>query len=229
MPKSLLVVCLLFLSFSLSAQKEKKAKKEKIKKEKIALDWQHELGLNASFIIERILNFSDNELPVSPYLLTYNIGLKNWKIRFGLGGENKNEVITEKGFADSETVDNSSIDVRLGYACQKKFGNKWTGTFGADVVGYYRTEKLTSDSGFDKIIQENTTQGIGAGPVIGIQYDFGERLSLYAEGTFYYTFYNRQDGIFFANFPELEDLVENTDGRETVINLPSTLYLIFKF
>lgn len=232
MPKSLLFIGLFLLSFSLTAQnaeEEKKSKKEKVKKEKTSLDWQHELGLNASFIIERVLNFSDDELEVSPYLLTYNFGLKNWKIRLGAGGDNKKEVTTEDGFADSETTEKANIDFRVGYAIQKKFGDKWTGIFGADVVGYYRTEKETSDSGFDKIISENTTKGIGAGPVIGIQYDFGERLSLYAEGTFYYTLYNRRDGTFFANFPELEDLVENTEGRETIINLPSTLYLIFKF
>lgn len=234
MHKSLLFLCLFCLSFSLSAQnggktKKDKTKKEKVQKEKPSLDWNHELGINASFIIERILNFSDNELAVSPYLLTYNVGLKNWKIRVGVGGDNKKTVTTEEGFADSETNHQSSIDFRLGYGYQKKFGDKWTGTFGADIVGLYRNDRQVSDTGFDKIIREKNTKGIGAGPVVGIQYDFGKRLSLYAEGTFYYTFANTRDGIFFANFPELEDLVENTDEQELLINLPSTLYLVFKF
>jgi len=233
MRKSLILLLLLSFTFTLSAQKTKKGKKRKKEKQenidKPKLEWKHELGINTSFVIERILNFNDEELAVSPYLLTYNIGLNDWKIRFGIGGERKTAETREEGFADSTSDDQSSIEVRLGYGYQKKFGQKWTATFGADLTGFWSNEKKIQDSGFDKIIDERIQKGFGIGPVLGFQYDFGERLSLYAEGTFYYTFSNTRDGLFFTNFPEVEDLVDNTDGQELLINLPSTLYLVFRF
>ena len=150
MHKSLVLICSLLLSFSLTAQeagKNEKVKKEKIKKEKVAKEasdrnWNHELGLNASFIIERILNFSDNELAVSPYLLTYNIGLDNWKIRAGIGGDNKKTVSTEEGFADSETNQKSSLDLRLGYGYQKKFGDILLPFFGMQCYQQVHTSKF---------------------------------------------------------------------------------------
>ena len=227
------VFILVFATANANAQllkKKKKAKEETEVETSIEkLPWEHEVGINASLLIERILNFSEREFASSPYLLLYNGGKKNWTLRAGIGGSNKKTTTSEEGFADSETQQTSSFNARLGYGIRRDFGDKWTATFALDGIYDWELDKNTSDTSFDKIIQEDRKTGFGGGPTLGIQYNFGKRLSLYAEGSFYYTVSNTRNGTFFTNFPELDDLVENVEEQELIITLPSTIYLVFKF
>lgn len=227
MKKIFFLLLLLPIVISANAQ-EGKTKKEKTPKERPA--FSHEVGLETNNLVSRI--FSDgneNDRPDNPYLFTYKLGIGSWALRTGVGGDRKKSVEREEGFADSRTTQTGNLDVRLGLERRFELGEKWTGNVALDGTGFFSENKVIEDSGFDVITTAETADGWGVGPSFGIRFDVTQRLSLYTEGFFYYTFSDVQSARTFKNFPEFDDQIMNVEEEELKISLPSVLYVVFRF
>ncbi len=197
-------------------------------KAKVAIG--HEIGIETNNLISRFLD-EDNEggLLESPYLLTYKLVMGQWAIRTGIGGDRHKSTETEEGFADSKTTEFNQLDYRLGIEKRFSLGKKWQANIGLDGLGFTSKNKVVEDSGFDVITTSESVNGWGAGPSFGLQFNLGKSISLYTEGSFYYTFSTLQGARLFKNFPEFDDELKETKEENLDIRLPAVLYIVFGF
>ncbi|MEM6262325.1 MAG: outer membrane beta-barrel protein [Bacteroidota bacterium] len=189
----------------------------------------HEVGINATFFIKQLLDLSENDIATSPYLFTYRMAIGKWGIRAGVGGTNQRTETSEEGFADTETQQDYSLDARLGVERLLPVGKRWMVNFGLDATTRLVGNVNIIETGFDRVETTTSTTGFGFGPVMGIQFFFNEHLSLYTEGSFYYTFFTTTTERDFTNFPQFNDEEERVEGQELLNNLPATLWLVYRF
>ena len=219
-------IVILFPLFT-NAQEESHDKEHK--KEKRHLDLFHEIGINSTYFLNQFLNFSDKEIPQSPYLLTYKIGTKKHAIRLGAGGVFKESEKSIETFDDTETLKDLSLDLRAGYEFRNSFGNRWIGYFGADFIYTLTIDEQINNSGFDIVTIANNKSGLGGGPVLGLQFHLTKKLMLGTEGAFYFIQSETKSNTKFENFTEFNTEAEIIKDKELATYLPSTLYLIFHF
>ena len=203
---------------TLSAQREDDKQKAALK---------HEIGISATTLVQQFISGDDST--ASPYLLSYRAIKGKYALRFGIGGTSKRNRRSEEGFADSETISNYSLDVRLGLEYRSNFGRRLVGIFGLDIIGSFGTDKEVIDSGFDEVTVSNVRSGIGFGPVLGLQYRVTDQFSIGTEGSFYYLFSKETENRIFKNFPQFDDQINHFDKQDLLITLPATLYLLFRF
>ena len=185
------VIVLLFPAVTVWSQEgEKKEKKV-----------HHEIGLNASYFVKQFVDLGDNDLSISPYLLTYRMYFGTWALRFGIGATyNKNNTERTR-FTDKEAFENYSIDMRIGMEKRLDFSTRWKGFIGIDGIGFGNKDRQELDSGFDIVTVSETESGWGIGPVLGVQFFINEKLSLSTEASYYAAFSTREKGTFFTSFP----------------------------
>lgn len=225
------IFIVILFPFFVNAQEESHndGNHEEHSKEKRHLDVFHEVGINATNLINQILNFSEKEIPQSPYLLTYKIGIKKHALRLGVGATFKETEKSVETFDDTETLRDLTLDLRFGYEFRSQFGNRWIGYFGADAIYTQTDDEQINNSGFDVVTIAENKSGFGGGPVLGLQFRLTEKLMLGTEGAFYFTQTENKSSTTFTNFPGFDTETEITKDKEIVTYLPATLYLIFHF
>jgi len=197
--------------------------------EKVKLSFTHELGINATHLINKLIHYNSDTLNNSPYYITYRLGHGNWGVRVGIGGSRKYSEIKQKGYADSKSSLNYRFDARIGIDYQVQFGKRFVGNFGLDLVKRSIVSDDIDDSGYDKIEVLNQFHGYGFGPVAGIKYMFNSHLSLYTEASFYMIYGNTDNARIFKNFPELNDNILQSTSAELNTVLTSGIFLIYQF
>lgn len=232
-----MILMLLVFAVSLEAQVEPETPEapeqsevmEAVKvKRNIPIHFQ--LGLNAPLLLGRVIS-SDPDQPgeTNPYLLTGKFLVGKIALRAGIGGYLDKAIQREGMFADSETTEMMGFDVRIGLEYQHDFSPRWTGNFGADWILFSSKDKLIVDSGFDVVTTGTQTSGWGIGPVLGLQFNITDRLSLLTEGAFYYTQSEGQTSRLFQNFPEFDDELGSIETTSLRLNLPITFFIVYEF
>lgn len=218
----LLMLLLLVCAGGLYGQEEESVKKR--------LDISNELGVNFTYILDKIVRINQDSANVNPYLLTYRMGLgRKWGVRLGVGGTNKYVKKQEEGFADSESNRNTTLDTRIGFDYRLRLGRRFEGSFGVDAVGKWKRDKEIIDSGFDVIERVNQYEGYGGGPFVGLHFWITPNLGIYTEATFYMLYGKRDTARIFKNFPELNDQIFRETTEDLVTILPSSIFLIYRF
>jgi hypothetical protein len=189
----------------------------------------HELGVNFTNILNKIVKITPDSANENPYLLTYRLGYGRFGLRLGAGGRNRFTEQREEGFADSESNRNSAFDARVGLDYRLELGRRFSGSFGLDAVGKWRKQKNVVDSGFDVIERVDQFQGLGGGPFVGLHFWVNPRLGFYTEATFYMLYGKRDTARIFRNFPELNDQIFRETNEELITILPSSIFLIYRF
>lgn len=215
------LILLLLLQQSLWSQEaEKKAPKIQIR---------HELGLNVTSMINRVVRSGVDSINENPYLLTYRVCMGRWGFRLGAGGSYQYNKSSEAGFRDFESTRKFSWDARAGLDYRTRFGRHFAGNFGLDFVGQQFMIKETNDSGFDVIEEIDQFTGWGGGPVVGLSWWFTPYLGLYTEASFYFLAGQKESGRTFKNFPELDDEVRTEDTNNVRTILPASIFLTYRF
>lgn len=209
-----------FLSFNLKAQEEIVISKRKI---------THEIGVNASYILTQLVGVKQDSINKSPFLVSYRMGLGNWGIHFGIGGNYKTSESSEPGFADKRTKTTYALDLRVGLNYRVQFSKRFTGLFGMDLLKRSRFSDDIDDSGFDKIEVLNQYHAYGFGPSVGIEFWFNKHMTISTEAMFYVYFGNIDNGRSFENFPELNDNVVHLHEVEVVTILPASIFFKYQF
>ena len=191
--------------------------------------FQHELGLNSTFFVKQFLSFNNFDSLATPYLLTYKLRYKAYAFRVGVGGGRNKTVRTEEGFVDSDTDNSYHYNLRLGVEYQQPIGKRWIGYFGMDFVKNLSLDELINDTGFDRVTRRTIVDEIGFGPIVGIQFNIGQRFSIATEARFYYLFRENRTERLFKNLPQLDDEINRFDEEELITSLPSNIFFIYRF
>lgn len=189
----------------------------------------HELGLNATALLDKLLRFQGDSAAVNPYLLTYRVSRGPFGLRLGAGGQYHFERSQQEGFRDSETDRQSAFDARIGLDYRARMGRRFAGNFGLDAVGKWRFDRNVVDSGFDVVTRTEQFSAWGGGPAVSLTFWLTPHLGLSTEAAFYLLYGETERARNFKNFPELDDEIfrENTEDFTTL--LPTSLFLIYRF
>ncbi len=189
---------------------------------------RHYVFANTTFFLKQIINLSNQNIAVSPYIVGYKCFFKKHGVRLSVGGSFSKK--TE--FPDSTSTritNNNSLDYRVGYEYNYKFGKRWTFQTGIDAVG--RTNFLYSkaNSSFDIVTTSSPSNSLGGGPFLGIQFNISKRIALFTETAFYYSYTWSKRKVNSMNFPELN--MDRSDGMEHKgeFILPTSIYFAFVF
>jgi len=189
---------------------------------------QHQLFANTTFFLKQIINLSNQNIAISPYIIGYKCYFKKHGLRASLGGTFSKK--TE--YPDSVSVritDNNSIDYRVGYEYRHAFGKRWTLLTGADVVGRQGFGSVKSNTSFDIVTTGTNTNSIGLGPFLGIQINLSNKIALFTETAFYYSYAWSHRKVNSKNFSELNiDRSNGTEYKGEFI-LPTSIYFVFSF
>ena len=218
--KIFIIITLSLTGVTLNAQEEIPEAKKQL---------THEVGINCSYILSQLVGFTPDSLNKSPYLITYRIGLGNWGIHLGAGGNYKYSEFNEPGFADTRSNKKYSIDLRVGLDYRVKISKRFSGIFGFDFLKRSVVSDDIDDSGFDKIEVLNQYHAYGFGPTAGIEFWLGKHIFISTEAMFYLFYASIDNGRSFKNFPELNDNVVHLNEIELLTILPASIFLKYHF
>jgi hypothetical protein len=184
---------------------------------------RHELGVNTTLLIKQVLSFNSNNIPFSPYFVTYKYLFKNnINLRAGAGVMVQKTSTTENDI-NKRYSKSYNMDYRLGIEKQNMLSERWKAYYGLDII--YTYNEIFAESEFATF--SNQVKGFGAGPVVGIQFYMTKRLSLFAESTLYYSNLNDRTSNTSTN-PFGQNSTSHSNILKGEIKLPTTLYLAFK-
>lgn len=222
MKKTLLLLFVsLFFAGQILAQEEDSGSERQL---------NHEIGVNATRLIQQILSFGDTTIASSPYLITYKLMTKHSiGFRAGFGGNYNRKKEKVENFEDSATRTNSDFDWRVGLEWQGAIGKRWKASVGLDFISNSSLSKTVIDTGFDVVTFEDKSFAIGGGPVLGLYFNINDKISLYTETAAYFTNGNISKSQDFKNFPEFNQNSDDITETTFVIHVPTSLYLVFTF
>jgi hypothetical protein len=189
----------------------------------------HQIGINSSPLINKLIKSLEDSTYTNPYLLTYRFGVGKYGLRLGFGGKSKYSLTSEEGFADSKLLTKKSLDLRVGLDYEKNLGKRFKANFALDFLTKRSVQKEVIDSGFDMIEKVNQKVAYGGGPSFGVSYWFTDKIGLYTEASFYMLYGNTDNGRIFRNFPELNDQLFHEKTEDLVTILPASIFIVFKF
>lgn len=219
-----------------------------------AKNFKHEIGINATQLIKQLISFSNSNPPTLPYTLTYKYISGKKAFRFGIGasiardkGESKPLNTPNQFYGPVPTYFNETIaDIRIGYEIQIPIEKRFVGYFGFDIITALDREKsfsvtvndnLPSFYSYNQTTVNNSTFGIGGGPVAGFQFMINKRISVFTESPLYFTFSKgnlKTESTTDSDFGQGQTTtrindISSTSATRLNITLPVTLYLAIRF
>jgi hypothetical protein len=189
----------------------------------------YQVGVQTNALFERLHPDTEGSLVKNPYLLVGKVAFGKQVLRLGVGGAYDRDVERVEGFANTSTLLQQQLDIRLGTERVLPLGERWSGSIGLDAVAHWGTDKTVEDSGFDVITDTDDLQLFGGGLVGGLKFQATRWLSFGTEAFVYYTKGTRTEGEFFKNFPTGEDKIKKTDVDRLQIGLPNSLFILIEF
>ncbi len=207
MKRLILVLLLIQIGYSMTAQKQFKLKKGIY------------IGLNTTNVIKNLLSFTGNELS-DPYTLTGFFHKKNTTFRIGLGLDYESKKKDRVFFADNT---HSKIDLRLGVQRTKPLWKNLHFLYGFDVLGGHETDK----SNRGEFYNDDLILSAGAGPVLGVIYKINDKLLLSTESSLYFKYSFKQ--TIYKNGTASNEEKETSDNISIKHILPNSLYFYIRF
>jgi hypothetical protein len=190
---------------------------------------QHQVFVNTTFFLKQIINLSNQNIVISPYIVGYKCFFtKNHGIRLSVGGNFSRK--TE--FLDTSSVRisrNYAFDYRVGYEFRYAFGKKWYLQTGVDFAGRYAFTGAKNNTTFDIVTTNTTTNVVGGGPFLGIQFQINNRIALFTETAFYYSYSWNKRKVNSDNFPEQNINRKGDSEMKGEFILPTSLFFVFQF
>lgn len=197
--------------------------------------YKNQIGVNATTFIKQFLSLGNNVFASnSPYVVTYKHINNNKGLRAGAGvvfSEFKQNPNNGSTLTSNKTM---NIDLRLGYEWQHSLGKRWGYYFGVDgLYSYDLSRTITSSvSGFPpqttEIVTDVESFGMGAGPVLGVEFKLSKRISFNAETTAYYTYTERRRRQTNPNFPNFNTNEFSATNNLNII-IPTSLFFVLYF
>lgn len=191
-----------------------------------------EVSFNTTNVISNIFSLSDQGDLIDPHSLSIRFikpdgeddGAKITRLRMGvniLSSLSSDEFV---GF-ESRTLDNWSVNLRVGFEQQRFLSKKFEVYYGWEVGLAYQLTKSEIIFDFDSIVNTNNRYSIGTGPYMGFQYHFTPRISVYTESNVYFEFNQLTQ--------EFQNFGDNQNSSEASFSLnhflPNSLYFAIAF
>lgn len=190
---------------------------------------QHHVFLNTTFFLKQLINLSNQNIAISPYILGYKCFFtKNHGIRASIGGSFSKRTDYPDSTATRITT-NYAVDYRVGYEFRHLFGKRWYLQTGVDIVGRQSFGGTKANSSFDILNSSTSFNSIGGGPLLGIQFNITNRIALFTETAFYYSYSWGQRKIDSRNFPQLNSNRSAGSEYRGEFILPTSLFFVFIF
>lgn len=144
------------------------------------------LGLNATDFVKSFLSFNETQpFGTNPYDFTMRrVNANNVASRIGVGV--RFSMANQEDDQDDDEFKFTSYGINLGIGQEKRIplSKRWLFYVGGDLV--LRYSNAVNESIFEDGSQTNTENemGFGLAPVVGIQFNLSERVSLSTEGFF---------------------------------------------
>jgi hypothetical protein len=229
--KNYLVFFLLLMSFSLFSQNKVKKEKKSTPTEAKVRKTYGELGINVSGAIAAGgFRLKDNLYNTDPYFLNFKLVHKDVALRTGFGvgilSTKEIEILNTNQKGKIESV--NFFNFKGGLEIQTPIDDKWRLYYGFDaLVGYRKGQNDYSiDGGVTNISLTEKTFGLG--PILGIQYRIGKRISLQTEATLYFSNTNSTRLISYADQPNVVFPPSTKSVFSMPIGIPRSLYVIIK-
>ena len=189
---------------------------------------RNEIGLNATTFIANFLSLSSDSPNPGHYLLNYRLystPTKAFRVGFNLNVANQNEKID---FNTDQAVNSQLLNLRIGWERQVHIKQRWGIMYGFDVLFNYdnRTINTTQFSDFVKSSTRMMTSGIG--PYLGVQFNINDRIGLFTESTFYFTYNQERSEDVFSNFPN-ESISDKVNSFAFNSTFPTAIFFFVKF
>ena len=217
-----------FLVFFLLASSLVAQEEETIKKKELG----HEIGVNATFLIKQFFDFgnSQSNFTLSPYALTYKLVSNGGKhaFRTGFGGSYERVVEDLENVGAVRTLNDLVLNYRVGYEYRIPFGKGFISTFGFDFLGFNTNSKVVAISAIGTTTTTSDINGLGLGPMMGIEYCFKGKVSLATELNMAYTHSNNKSStIIEGTVTSSESTSRQSDSFR--LDLPASLFIVIKF
>lgn len=188
--------------------------------------FKYQIGTDISPLFRNLFksDLSAQSLLNAPYVFTFKSMKNNRAFRFGIGADIRREISNE---SQPDTIVQNSIRVRMGFEKQKKISKRWQINTGIDFK--YSTSKFEDSN---NISLNNLSKAYEISPILGIQFQLTNHLSLQTEASFnlYYqtnSFDSPFDIIFPGPFPTFTARDFKTFGGN--ITIPNALLLVVEF
>lgn len=198
-------------------------------------EYKNQLSLNVTSFISNYLTFNNNAIVSnSPYILTYK-HLKNGSgVRVGVGAVLSSSSRNPNNGQTLTKSNTTNINVRLGFEQQEKLSNRWLFYYGGDVRYGYDLDRTVASSvgGFPPQQQDVTSETesfiAGLGPVLGIEFKLGKRISINTETTAYFNYGESRRRITNPNFGNF-NTNEFSAARGFNIIIPTSIFFVLHF
>lgn len=150
-----------------------------------------QVGFNFTDFALRFLSFNEATGSTPSILVLYKKGNNGKKWRYGIGGS----INWGKNPANSQTSQSVSFNFLFGREYYRNISQRWTAYYGWEVLPRVSFSKSESISFGSQEPQVNSllTLRLGGQALVGIQYNFNERLSLLTESSYLIQFAYRKD------------------------------------
>lgn len=194
--------------------------------------YTHELGINVTNVLGNVLSLNPNNAN-SPYGLTYRRHWQTASFRSALNFRFFSDESSDfaGGNFQLKELKNTSIDIRAGLEKHYALSKNFLFSYGADILAGYQTEfssvdELTS-SGINQFFSsDEQSVGIGAGPVLRLEYKITPHLFVSTECSFY-GYVKRTSQQLSINGVISEEPVKSDYNIE--LQLPQSLFLNISF
>ncbi|MFM9983730.1 MAG: outer membrane beta-barrel protein [Flavobacteriales bacterium] len=184
------------------------------------------VGINATSFVKSFLSFNDQTPAGTPFQFTYrHIGDNGKAFRSKLGLNYSNSTSEEAGEDDKSTLTFLNIQLGLGYEKRFQLEKRWLIYTGIDGLFGIEQTILKNTSGNDESTDQEQEVLGGVSPVLGIQFNITERLSLSTEAGIPIV-YKMNTQKFSGEF---SDAKITTNSFQLTPSLPTFLYLNLTF
>lgn len=170
--------------------------------------YRNEIGTDFTTLLNQVLfvNFSQNYQEYQPiYYITYKRLLKNFNIRFGIGGKTKSNTFPVDYLPDKfNTSRSSTIDYRLGIEKSSELGKRWNFHYGLDFRHTFsksHQDNYTSKDGWGEGFDEHG-RVLAIAPIMMIEFKINNRISLLTEANFTAYFQREERKPFYFQYPD---------------------------
>jgi hypothetical protein len=189
------------------------------------LQRENMIGLNMTNTLFTLLGGNLGDLPRDPYLLTIRAGNIKHRFRAGLNFTVNNNSAENPG--TDRSIRDRSFNMRIGYENAILLDRRFIFYSGFDAVFNHRSEIVTTTvNGFGDVELTNRTNGVGAGPVIGLMWRVHKHILLSTESNLY-LIYNRGEEKEVLP-PDVNQTITNKEFNFST-NLPVSLFVNVSF
>lgn len=193
---------------------------------------QHEVGINITNLLVNVLGNDGNVNDVDFNDIVYRRIKGNKALRIGFGVRLLVNQLDETNSPGTTQLKDINMTLSIGKEFRKNVGKKWL--YYGGIMAYLnggssQSETLIQDSSsgmLSRISASSWNLGIGAGPIVGFQFNINDHLSLGSQGAFIMFFSNRYHSLNSYVVPE-EKSSTFTFTANTL--LPSLLFLNLQF